>query len=105
MKKTDLAKAITAYCFRNTGIENIHSGVSPTSNTGDYSDVFVVDANGRKIPWNKTSRITQDEMKELMRTAVDRVYEILTHEGDEGFERDVLEYALKFTRGWDEPKG
>jgi hypothetical protein len=33
------------------------------SHTGDGSDVFVVDADGNKIPWNKVSRISQEEMK------------------------------------------
>ena len=105
MKKTDLAKAIVAYCFRNTNIEDIHAGISPVSKTGDFSDVFVVDATGNKIPWNEVSRISQAEMKELMQTAVNRVYEVLEHEGDEAFEEKVLEYALMFTRGWDEPEG
>lgn len=104
MKKTDLAKAITAFCFRNTGIENIHAGISPMSIAGDFSDVFIVDASGNKIPWNKASRISQAEMKELMRTAVNRVYDVLTHDGDANFEKDVLNHALGFTRGWDEPK-
>ena len=105
MKKTDLAKAITAYSFRNTeAIEDIHAGTSPVSNTGDFSDVYVVDANGRKIPWNEASRISQVEMKELMQTAVSRVYAVLSHEGDEVFEKDVLGHALAYTRGWDEPK-
>ena len=105
MKKTDLAKAITAFCFRNTSIEGIHAGVSPVSNTGDFSDVFIVDANGNRIPWNEASRISQAEMKELMQTAVNRVYAVLKHDGDEEFEKNVLDYALKFTREWDEPKG
>ena len=105
MKKSDLAKAITAYCFRNTSIDNIHAGTVPVSNTGGFSDVFVVDANGRKIPWNKASRISQAEMKELMRTAVNRVYTVLVHVGDAEFEKDVLAHALKYTQDWDEPEG
>jgi hypothetical protein len=31
--------------------------------SGDYSDVRVIDAEGREIPWNHVSRISQDEMK------------------------------------------
>jgi mRNA degradation ribonuclease J1/J2 len=77
MKKTDLAKAIVAYCFRNTILEDIH-------------------ADGR---------ISQEEMKELMRTAVSRVYAVLTHEADPEFQKEVLEHALTYTRKWDEPEG
>jgi len=104
MKKTELAKVIVAFCFRNTSLEDIHAGIPPVSNTGDFSDVFVIDANGNKIPWKRVSRISQEEMEELMRTAVDRVYAVLSHEGDAEFEERVLNHALKFTRKWDEPK-
>jgi len=104
MKKSELAKAIVAYCFRNASIESIHAGIAPVSNTGDFSDVFVVDANGNKIPWVKASRISQEEMKELMQTAVNRVYAVLSREGDAEFEERVLNHALVFTRSWDEPK-
>ena len=104
MKKTDLAKAIVAYAFRNTSIDNIHAGAVPVSHTGDFSDVIVTDANGREIPWNRVSRISQEEMKELMQTAVNRVYAVLEHEGDAEFEKDVLAHALKYTRAWDDPE-
>ena len=104
MKKTDLAKAIVAYCFRNTtSIERIHAGITPVSKAGDYSDVFIIDAAGNKIPWNAASRISQAEMKALMQAAVDRVYAVLTHEGEAGFEKDVLAHALKYTQTWDDP--
>lgn len=103
MKKTELAKAIVAYSFRNGPIEDIHAGRGLVSNTGDFSDVVVVDAAGNKIPWNKVSRISQEEMKELMQTAVNRVYAVLSHKGDDGFQKNVVEFALTYTRKWDEP--
>ena len=58
MKKTDkalaavLAKAITAMCVRNGYLEDLHSGVTPSSKAGDYSDVKVVTPYG-EIPWQK----------------------------------------------------
>ena len=105
MKETDRAKAIAAFCFRNTNeIESVHAGITPVSVAGDFSDVFVVDAAGNKIPWNAASRISQDEMKALMQEAVNRIYAVLSHEGDAEFEREVLGYALELTRGWDEPE-
>ena len=105
MDKAELAKAIVAYAFRNGPLENIHAGRGPVSNTGDFSDVFVIDAAGNKIPWNKVSRISQAEMKAMMQTAVNRVYAVLAHDGDAEFEKDVLAYALEYTRDWDEPEG
>ena len=96
---------MAVYCFRNTSIDNIHAGAVPVSNTGDFSDVFVVDANGRKIPWNEASRISQAEMKALMQTAVNRLYDVLTHDGDAEFEEQVLRHNLGYAKGWDEPEG
>ena len=101
-----MAKAVVAYSFRNTSaIEGLHAGIPPVSHTGDFSDVVVVDAAGNKIPWNKASRISQAEMKAMMQTAVNRVYAVLTHDGDAEFEKDVLAHALKYALAWDEPEG
>ena len=106
MEKRDLAKAVVAYSLRNTNaIEDIHAGITPVSHTGDFSDVVIVDAAGNKIPWNKASRISQAEMKAILQTAVNRVYAVLTHDGDVEFEEDVLTHALEYTRGWDDPDG
>jgi hypothetical protein len=72
----ELAKAITALCVRNTFLENLHSGTSPWSKTGDYSDVKVVTPYG-EIPWDKLSRISDEEMKRLMQEIVNKVYTFL----------------------------
>ena len=45
-------------------LENIHAGKSPISKTGDFSDVFIHTPD-RIIPWNKASRITNEEMGPL----------------------------------------
>lgn len=105
MDKAELAKAIVAYAFRNGPLENTHTGITPVSHTGDFSDVVIVDAAGNKIPWNKASRISQAEMKAMMQTAVNRVYAVLSHDGDAKFEEEVLNHALKYTRAWDDPEG
>ena len=47
-----LAKAITVLCVRNTFLEDLHSGTSPSSKTGDLSDVKVVTPYG-EIPWQQ----------------------------------------------------
>jgi len=52
-----LAKIMTLMCVRNTSIEAIHAGVTPITKTGDYSDVVVLDAEGRKSLGRK-SRIS-----------------------------------------------
>src|SRR5262245_22778380 len=72
-----LAKLVARDCFRNTKLEDLHAGTSPSSETGDYSDVKVVSPYG-EIPWNRLSRLSDKEMKELMIDVVDRCYDFLT---------------------------
>lgn len=60
-------------CVRNTHIENIHAGLTPVTHTGDWSDVTMVDADGRRIPWTEVSHITDEDMRELMRQIVNRL--------------------------------
>ena len=57
---------MTAACVRRGYLEKLHAGRTPATRSGDYSDVKVIDAEGREIPWNQVSRISQDEMKMLM---------------------------------------
>jgi len=45
-------------------LEDIHAGKSPISKTGDFSDVFIHTPD-RIIPWNKASRITNEEIGPL----------------------------------------
>ena len=45
-----LAKSIAALCVRNTFLEDLHSGTTPSSRSGDFSDVKVVTPFG-EIPW------------------------------------------------------
>ena len=57
---------MAAACVRRGYLEKLHDGFTPVTRTGDYSDVKVIDAEGREIPWNQVSRIDQDEMKTLI---------------------------------------
>jgi len=69
-----LAKTMAMLCVRNTQLETLHAGPAPVTRTGDYSDVFVLDADGRRIPWTEVSRIDDIEMRDLMRDIVNRLY-------------------------------
>ena len=51
------ARIMAMLCVRNTHLETIHAGKTPITRTGDYSDVLVVDADGRRIPWTDVSHI------------------------------------------------
>ena len=52
-----ISKSMAVMCVRNTTLEDIHAGIEPVSHTGDFSDVVVIHANGRRIPWPKVSQM------------------------------------------------
>ena len=75
-------------------LENIRAGIEPVDRTGDFTDVTMVDANGREIPWPEVSRIGQEEMGRLMRQAVNRLYTF----------QAMMDRALAEARRWGEPE-
>ena len=100
---TSLAKALTVMCVRNTSLEDIHAGICPVTHAGDISDVVVIDATGRQIPWTSVSRIDDDEMRDLMRQVVNRLYTAHLYIDDPGLNA-VLGWAERRAMRWDEPK-
>lgn len=101
-----LAKDIVLHCFRNTELENLHAGTSPSSKKGDYSDVKVVSPYG-EIPWNKLSRLNDEEIKKLMIEVVDKVYSFLIGMGDDKFSKSHKWWIFANQKGienWNEPK-
>lgn len=44
-----VAKMLAFYCVRNSSLEDLHAGISPSSQTGDYTDVKVISPYG-EIP-------------------------------------------------------
>jgi hypothetical protein len=73
-----LAKLLALTCFRSTVLEDFHAGTSPSSRSGDYSDVKVVSPFG-EIPWKNLSRLNDDEMKVLMIQVVHYCHNFLTN--------------------------
>ncbi|WP_258869771.1 hypothetical protein [Paracoccus thiocyanatus] len=57
--------------------------------TGDFSDVVVVDAEGNRIPWTEVSRFDDDEMRDLMRQVVNRLYTFQLRLGEPEFQAFV----------------
>ena len=98
-----LAKIMAMLCVRNTQLETLHAGLTPITRTGDYSDVFVLDADGRRIPWTEVSRIDEDEMRQLMREIVNRLYTFHLEADDPNLQATIerwMDVAMK----WDEPQ-
>jgi hypothetical protein len=90
-------------CVRNTMIEDIHDGVVPVGKTGDFSDVVVVDATGRKIPWAEVSHFDDEAMRDLMWQIVNRLYTFQLKADDPGFHDLIARWASIATK-WDEPE-
>ena len=99
----DWFRLMAMMCVRNSGLEAIHAGVAPVSRTGDFSDVTVVDADGRRIRWPEVSHFDDGEMKQLMRQVVNRLYTFHAKAEDPDFQR-ILDRWMPLARGWDEPE-
>lgn len=97
------AKTLTAMCVRHTELEDIHAGISPVTKTGDYSDVKIIDADGNEIPWNEVSRISNAEMKTLMKQIVNRLYTYFIQGEDPRFQKNV-DYYERCAGNWDDPE-
>ena len=69
-----ISESMAMTCFQNTILKNIHAGIEPVSHSGDFSDVVVIDANGRRIPWTEVSRVRTEEMSDQMCRVVNRLY-------------------------------
>ena len=82
------AKAIVVLAFRNGPIENLHAGKRcPTC--------------GERVGY---SRITDAEMKEIMKNAVDHVYKFsLMKKADPVRYEALVKYDNELARQWDEP--
>ena len=106
--QSEFAKIMAAACVRRGYLEKLHAGFTPVTRSGDYSDVKVIDAEGREIPWNQVSRINQDEMKTLMTGVVNRIHTFLARTlfsatEDKAFQHALDRAAVPWTKGWDEP--
>src|SRR5271163_2427944 len=99
----NLAKAIAVLCVRNTFLEDLHAGTSAISRTGDYSDVKVVTPD-REIPWNEVSRISDDEMKKLMKQIVNKLYTVLMSLENEEAMHIVFRGERDYAGHWDDPE-
>lgn len=93
-----LAEAMAMVCVRNTMLENIHAGRVPVTKTGDFSDVYVVDGDGNRIPWHELSRIDDDEMRDLMRQVVNRLYTFQVRFGESEFRAFVDRWLVATCR-------
>jgi hypothetical protein len=82
------AKSIVALAFRNGPIEDVHAG-KECPNCASKAEY---------------SRVTQAEMKSIMKRAVDTVYKLLwLKQNSSGRYEATIEFGNLYTRLWDEP--
>ena len=97
-----MAKTLAMMCVRNTELETLHSGIVPVTHAGDYSDVRVIDADGREIAWNDVSHLDDDQMRSLMKEIVNRLYTFNISIDDPDFRNSVDRWA-RIAERWDKP--
>ena len=98
-----ISKSMAMMYVRNTMLEDTHAGTEPVRRTGDFTDVMVIDANGREMAWPEVSRIGEEEMGRLMRQVVNRLYTFQA-KGDNLHFLAMMDRALAEAWRWDEPK-
>ena len=98
-----LALGMAVMCVRNTFLEDLHAGTGPSSKIGDYSDVKVISPYG-EIEWAKLSRISDDEMRQLMKEVVNKLYSVLLRLEEPKFVEAVTEYGRLMAGKWDKPQ-
>ena len=98
-----LVRTMALTCVRNTMIEDIHAGLVPVTRIGDYSDVTVIDADGRRIPWPQVSHFDDESMRNLKRQVVDRLHTFTVRSNEPDFLERIAAWMDVASR-WDEPK-
>jgi hypothetical protein len=83
------AKAIVALAFRNGPIEDVHAGKSCPACSGS----------------EEYSHITDEQMKAIMKSAVNKVYSLLRQrDHDMAAYAKSFELASRYTLHWDDPE-
>ena len=62
-----------------------------------------VDAEGRRIPWPEVSRFDENEMRDLIREIVNKIYMFFVKGEDPDFVA-FSDYVRPATYEWDKPK-
>jgi hypothetical protein len=100
-----LAKLLAVMGVRNnTELENLHCGMTPSSKTGDFSDVKVVSPY-REIEWDRLSRLDDEEMRSLM-LSIERALEaaLYAYENLSDEDRKATLKCIVSQRTYDLPK-
>ena len=98
-----MAKSMGLMCVADSGLGKLTEGECPVTRTGDYSDVVVVDADGRIIPWRRVARFDAKEMRQTRREIVDKLFTFLLNMQEEEMEA-LRDHRRSETSKWDSPR-
>jgi hypothetical protein len=83
------AKAIVALAIRNGPIEDLHAGRSCPTCHGELG----------------YSRLSQEDIRQIMKSAVNCVYRLLVLRGSDHDKYDKeIAFGLEYTTNWDDPE-
>ena len=94
---------IAMTCGRSTLLEDIHARTEHVGRTRDFTDVIVIDGDGREVHWPEVSRIGNDEMGRLIRKAVSRLY-MFQAKAEDLLLVAMMDWTLAEAKRWDEPE-
>ena len=98
-----MAKSMGLMCFADSALGKLTEGECPVTRTGDYSDVVVVDADGRIIPWRRAARFDAKEMRRTRREIVDKLFTFLLNMQETELEA-LRDHRRSETSKWDSPR-
>ena len=98
-----MAKMMGLMCVADSKLGKFGEGQCPVTRTGDYSDVVVVDADGRIIPWQRAARLDATEMGRTTREIVDKLYTFLLYM-EEAELAALRDHRRSETSEWDRPR-
>ena len=90
-------------CVRNTMLEGIHTGIEPVSHIGDFTNLVVIDENGRRIPWPEMSTIGNEGMVRLRHLVDNLLYPFQMRADDLNFVA-MMDRAPAEAWKWDKPE-
>ncbi len=96
-----MAKALTFLCLNEHFKQPLHNGSVPVSKTGDYTDVFIVDAEGKQTVWSQTCRVAYHEREQMVENVTKGIYDFLINVETESYIHRLKE-AYQSCRGWKE---
>jgi len=98
-----LSVAIVRLCFRDTCLEDYHSGEPNWADLIQDPQAAVIHAGGA-IPINQVRRFTAAEYHAFRREAADALYTILLNLRDPDYLAAVVNYGQQGLQRWDAPK-